>query len=248
MEQTMNIRKFWSIIRGHILLIASIAAMGAGISWGLASYYVTPTYEASRQIVVNNTNPKQVVDYNTVMTNFQFANTYSDIIYSEVVLEKVIEDLGLNITAQDFSKQIKVTSKQESQVITITVKDSDYELAVDIVNKIANVFETQVLEMMKVDNVELFPPTIAKPDPQPVQPKPALITIVGLAAGLFIGLGTSFLLRAFSNTITSESDIEEVLHIPVMGIVSKVRLKDINLKSKANKEIVNFSHSKGLGG
>jgi capsular polysaccharide biosynthesis protein len=246
-EHTLSIKQFWSIIRGRLLFIISLGVIFGGISWVFATYFMTTTYEASRQIVVNNNDVKQV-DYNTVMTNFQFANTYSDIIYSEVVLEKVIADLDLNKSFQDFSKQIEVTSKKESQVITITVKDADYETAVDIVNKLAIVFEDQVLEIMKVDNVELFPPTVAKPDPVPVQPNPILFAIVGLIAGLIIALSISFFQKAFSNKITSESDIEELLNIPVIGTISKVELKDKKNKAAYINDTVRFSHNKGLGG
>ena len=159
MGQTLNIMQFWSIIRKRILFIISLGVLFAVISFASAIYLITPTYEASRQIVVNNTNPDQNLDYNTVMTNFQYANTYSDIIYSEVVLGKVIKDLELNTSYKELAKEIDVTSKKESQVITITVRDADYELALDIVNKIATVFRSQAIEIMKIDNIELFPVT-----------------------------------------------------------------------------------------
>jgi capsular polysaccharide biosynthesis protein len=247
LDQTINIGRFWSIIKKRLLFIISLGFIITGISWGIATYYLTPIYEASRQIVVNNTD-NQVNDYNSVMTNFQYANTYSDIIYSDVVLEKVIQDLKLNRTYQDLAKQIEVTSKNESQVITIIVDDPDYELAVDIVNKIATVFEKQVMEIMKIDNVELFPPSVVKPNPEPIQPKPVLFAVVGFIAGIVIGLSTSFFLEAFSNTVTTEQEIEELLRIPVIGAVSKVRPKDMKSSAANIKETLRVSHSKGLGG
>lgn len=240
MEQTLNIRQFGSLIRKRILFILSLGVICAGISWIFAAYYIQPSYEASRQIVVNNTSPNA-----DVMTNFQYANTYSDIIYSEVVLDKVINDLRLNKTYHDFSKQIQVTSKQDSQVITITVKDADYKQAVNMANTIANVFKQQVLEIMKVDNVQLFPPTKANPVPNSIQPNPVLLAVVGLIAGLIIGLTISFLLEVFNNTITSESEIEELFNIPVIGSVSKVQPRDLNIKSTEN---IRISQTERVGG
>ncbi len=248
MEQTLTLRRLWSIVRKRIGLILSFGIIAALCSWATATYLIPPTYEASRQIVINNSDPEQVMDYNAVMTNFQYANTYSDMIYSDVVLETVIDELGMKTTAKEFSKSIKVTSKKESQVITITAENSDYPMAVDTVNKLSTVFKDQVLQIMKVDNVELFPPTKAKPDPQPVHPKPILFAVVGLLTGIILGLTISVLLKVFSNTITSQSDIEQLFNIQVIGVVSKVKPSETPAKSDSQGQSVKLALNKGLGG
>ena len=248
MEQTLNITQFWSVIRKRFLFIISLGIIFACMGGVLASVFITPIYEASRQIVVNNTKSDQDLDYNTVMTNFQYTNTYSDIIYSEVVLGKVIKDLDLKTNYKDLSKEIDVTGKKESQVITITVEHADYALAVEIVNKIASVFQSQAIKIMEIDNVELFPLTEMNPNPEPVHPKPILFIVVGLLAGLIIGVTISFLLQVFSNRITSERDIEELLNVPVIGSVPVVRSKDLTITQTSEVESVRLTQSKGIGG
>ena len=248
MEQTLNITQFWSVIRKRFLFIISLGLIFACMGGVLASFFITPIYEASRQIVVNNTNSDQDLDYNTVMTNFQYTNTYSDIIYSEVVLGKVIKDLDLKTNYKDLSKEIDVTGKKESQVITITVEHADYALAVEIVNKIASVFQNQAIKIMEIDNVELFPLTEMNPNPEPIHPKPILFIVVGLLAGLIIGVTISFLLQVFSNRITSERDIEELLNVPVIGSVPVVRPKDLTITQTSEVESVRLTQSKGIGG
>ena len=248
MEKTLNITQFWSVIRKRFLFIISLGLIFACMGGALASFFITPIYEASRQIVVNNTNSDQDLDYNTVMTNFQYTNTYSDIIYSEVVLGKVIKDLDLKTNYKDLSKEIDVTGKKESQVITITVEHADYALAVEIVNKIATVFQNQAIKIMEIDNVELFPLTEMNPNPEPIHPKPILFIVVGLLAGLIIGVTISFLLQVFSNRITSERDIEELLNVPVIGSVPVVRPKDLTITQTSEVESVRLTQSKGIGG
>lgn len=248
MEQTLNITQFWSVVRKRFLFIISLGLIFACMGGALASFFITPIYEASRQIVVNNTNSDQDLDYNMVMTNFQYTNTYSDIIYSEVVLGKVIKDLDLKTNYKDLSKEIDVTGKKESQVITITVEHADYAQAVEIVNKIASVFQNQAIKIMEIDNVELFPLTEMNPNPEPIHPKPILFIVVGLLAGLIIGVTISFLLQVFSNRITSERDIEELLNVPVIGSVPVVRPKDLTITQTSEVESVRLTQSKGIGG
>jgi capsular polysaccharide biosynthesis protein len=234
-EQTLNITQFWSVIRKRFLFIISLGLIFACMGGALASFFITPVYEASRQIVVNNTKSDQDLDY-------------SDIIYSEVVLGKVIKDLDLKTNYKDLSKKIDVTGKKESQVITITVENADYAQAVEIVNKIASVFQNQAIKIMEIDNVELFPLTEMNPNPEPIHPKPILFTVVGLLAGLIIGVTISFLLQVFSNRITSERDIEELLNVPVIGSVPVVRPKDLTIAQTSEVESVRRTQSKGIGG
>ena len=62
-----------------------------------------------------------------------------------------------------------------------------------------------------------------------------------------MGVTISFLLQVFSNRITSERDIEELLHIPVIGSVSAVQPKDLMNTQNSALEKVRLPHSKGIG-
>ncbi|MBM7579227.1 Wzz/FepE/Etk N-terminal domain-containing protein [Jeotgalibacillus terrae] len=245
MEQSLKIREFWSVIKSRIIFIVMAGFIFALLGGAISAYMVDPSYEASRKIVVNN--QAEQLDYNTVMTNFQYANTYSDFIYSEVVLEKVISDLSLDTSVKELEKQIDVTSKNESQVITITVKDTDYERAVQIVNATATVFQNRVKEIMRLDNVMLFPPAEIKANAESSSPGTMLFIVVGMVAGVGIGLSIAFVQKLFSTTIDSEKDAVMLLESPVLGTVSKERHKQLKEMTAAKDAQRVYSTYKNLG-
>ena len=81
---------------------------------GVVSYYfMTPTYQASTQILINQKNPggTQTIT-NDVQTNLELINTYNVIIESPVILSKVIENLDLTTTPDQLNSKITVSHAQ----------------------------------------------------------------------------------------------------------------------------------------
>ena len=252
MEGSIKIKQFIALLRKRILLILSLSFGSAILSGLYAVYMMNPIYEASTQIVVNKKGADIHYDYNSVMTNFQFVNTYSDIIYTPVVIEKVIDDLKLKISYEKLIDQVQVTSTKESQVISISVKDSNYSEAVNIANEIAKVFKLEVDDTMGLNNVIILSPAVEKDSPIPINPHPIVFMIVALIGGFIIGLAIAFLLEIMKNTISTEQDIEEILNIPVIGIVPIVLPQDLKATNTMIKEseILSRKHtqSKEIGG
>ena len=88
-----------------ILVIAfGVAIVSAIISF----FFMTPIYQSSTQILVNQKKQEgAAIQYNEVQTNVQLTNTYKVIIKSPVILEQVKEMQGLNITIQELNKKLK---------------------------------------------------------------------------------------------------------------------------------------------
>jgi capsular exopolysaccharide synthesis family protein len=53
----------------------------------------------------------------------------------------------------------------------------------------------------------------------PVRPKPLQNLMIGLLLGLATGIGLAFLIEALDNTLKSQSDVEQFLGVPVLGLV-----------------------------
>jgi hypothetical protein len=57
----------------------------------------------------------------------------------------------------------------------------------------------------------------AQPPERPYKPNRPLIEILGLAAGLALGLLTAFALEFFDPAVKTEQEIHEQLNVPVFG-------------------------------
>jgi capsular polysaccharide biosynthesis protein len=218
MEETISLKELFQTLKkrlGLILIITLVATMASGI---VSYFFLTPIYQASTQILVNQKKSDDQM-YNTgdLQTNLQLINTYSVIIQSPTILEKVKEQLDLTTIGN-----VSVVSERNSQVVSITVEDPNPVMAADIANTIANVFKSEILTIMNVDNVSILSKAEVAETPHPIKPRPALNMAIALVVGLMAGVGLAFLLEYLDNTIKSEQDIEKLLGLPVLGAITVI--------------------------
>ncbi|MED3989011.1 YveK family protein [Priestia aryabhattai] len=224
MEETISLRELFAVLRKRLWLIVLITIIAATVSAVISFFVLTPVYESKTQILVNQAkNDQQLYSNQTVQTNVQLINTYNDIITSPVILDKVIKELKLDKSAADLSSQIQVTSAQDSQVAQIVVQDTSAKRAADIANTTASVFQKQVPKLMNVDNVKVLSKAALGENPSPVKPQPLMNIAVGIVVGLMLGVGLSFLLEYLDNTLKTEQDIEKLLELPVMGVITTIK-------------------------
>lgn len=224
MEETISLYDIFKVLKKRILLILSITIISTLAAAIISFYVLTPIYQASTQILVNQKTSEQQNQIQTtdIQTNLQLINTYNVIIKSPVILSKVIEILDLNTTPSALSNQITVSNANNSQVVNISVQDEQAYLAVDIANTVAQVFQEEVKELMNVDNVNILSPAELPENPSPVKPNKMLNMAIALVIGLMVGVGLAFLLEYLDTTIKTEHDVEELLGLPILGFVSKI--------------------------
>jgi len=223
-EETISLYDIFKVLKKRIVLILSITIISTLAAAIISFYVLTPIYQASTQILVNQKTSEQQNQIQTtdIQTNLQLINTYNVIIKSPVILSKVIEILDLNTTPSALSNQITVSNANNSQVVNISVQDEQAYLAVDIANTVAQVFQEEIKELMNVDNVNILSPAELPENPSPVKPNKMLNMAIALVIGLMVGVGLAFLLEYLDTTIKTEHDVEELLGLPILGFVSKI--------------------------
>ncbi|MBM7702292.1 YveK family protein [Metabacillus iocasae] len=228
MEETISLKELFQTLRKRMWLIVLITTVAATISAVVSFYVLTPIYESKTQLLVNQTKSEQQF-YNSaeVQTNIQLINTYNVIIKSPAILEKVEEQLKLGRTVDQLNGQITVGSATNSQVVEVTVQDPDPHVAAAIANTTATVFQNEIVKIMNIDNVSILSKAEVGVDPSPVKPQPLLNIAIAIVVGLMIGVGLAFLLEFLDNTLKSEQDVEQVLELPVMGVISVINEESI---------------------
>lgn len=232
MGESASIKEIFAILRKRLLFILIITA-AASSAGGLISFFaLTPVYENSTQILVSQSkNNQKEVQFNDVQTNLQLINTYNVIIKSPVILDEVIKQLHLSMTSKELESKITVSSEQDSQVVTIAVRDTDAKRAAVMANAVASVFQDKIIAIMNVDNVSILSKAEVSDSQSPAEPNCKLNIAIAFAAGLLGGIGLAFLLEHLDNTIKSEEQLEALLGIPILGTVTSISTKDSVAKS-----------------
>jgi capsular polysaccharide biosynthesis protein len=223
MEETISLKELLETLKKRLLLIVSITVIAAIISGVVSFYFLTPIYQASTQILVNQKEDKQsLYNSNQVQTNLQLINTYNVIITSPAILDIVSEKLDLDMTAAELKGKITVGSENDSQVVNLSVQDPDATVAAQIANKTAEVFQKEIKDIMSVDNVSILAKADVAENPSPIKPPPLLNVAIAIVVGLMAGVGLAFLLEYFNNTIKNEQDIEKILGLPILGVIATI--------------------------
>lgn len=187
-------------------------------------FIIKPTYEAQTQLLVNQKNIDQQsrLGVQQVETDLRLINTYNVIIQSPAILSKVISQLHLDSTPEKLKEQITVSSASNSQVVNITVRDKQPDMAVKIANTVAGVFQEEIQVLMTIDNINIL--SVAKLDdkPEPVAPNKNLYIVAAAMLGFIVSAGFAVLIECFDTTVKTEQDIEEIIGLPIMGIISKI--------------------------
>ncbi|MGG0276195.1 YveK family protein [Bacillus rhizoplanae] len=223
MEETINLKELFHILRKRLAMILSITFGVTIISAVVSFFLITPIYQSSTQILVNQKKQEGATfQSGEIQTNIQLINTYKVIIKSPVVLDQVKEKLDLDMTTQALTQKIEVVNEKDSQVISVTVKDKDPKLARDIANTTAEVFKGEVAKIMNVDNVTVLSKAEVAEHQSPIKPRPTLNIAITFVVGLMVSIGLAFLLEYLDNTVKKEEDIEALLGLPVLGVVARM--------------------------
>lgn len=223
MEETISLKELLQTLRKRLVLILAITLTAVIVSGVVSFFFLTPIYQASTQLLVNQKKSDQMM-YNTneLQTNLQLINTYNVIIKSPAILDLVAADLDLGLNAQQLNNKITVGSEKDSQVVNISVQDENPQVAADIANTVAIVFSNEIIDLMNVDNVSILSKASIGDTPKPIKPQPVLNIAIALVVGLMAGVGLAFLLEYLDNTVKNEQDVEKILELPILGVISVI--------------------------
>ncbi|KWW14067.1 capsular biosynthesis protein [Peribacillus simplex] len=222
MEETISIADIFKTLKKRWKLIMLLTLVAALISGAISYFLLTPVYQSSTQILVNQKQSENQLDSTQIRSNIDMINTYSVIIKSPAILEKVIDDLELDQSVEQLSEKITINSQQNSQVFSLTVQNGNPSQAVEIANTISETFQKEIKNIMNVDNVSVLAKAEIKENPTPVKPNPVLNIAIAVVVGLMAGVGLAFLLEFMDNTIKDEKDIETLLELPLLGSIQKI--------------------------
>ena len=226
MEEEISLSELFAILKRHT---------GKIITWGLAGlvlaaiytfFFVTPQYESTSKIVVNQTqNTSQSITNTDIQTNLNLINTYQSIIKEPIILEDVINSTGSELSLGELRNKISVQTEANSLVFGVSVKDASPYIASDLANATAQSFQTKIGDILEVESVTIL--SEASPNMKPVSPNTILNLIVGLILGLMIGVGLAFLLE-FMDKRVKDTKIIEDLGWTNLGSVLEMSASELN--------------------
>lgn len=224
MEEEKNLRQYWDMLRKRWMIVAAIPLITALTSGVLSFYVMKPVYQASTTLIVGDktTHSAQATadmlfDYSVALASQQLAATYATIAQSRTVEQNVINDLNLPLTVEQLDALVSINQVKSTEVLEIQVNNTDPGLAASIANTMAQEFSKAVIQIKKVDSVSIV--DRAEIPNAPIKPRKRLNIALAFVVGLMAAVGLVLLLDHLDNTVKNSSDVEELLGVPVLGII-----------------------------
>ncbi len=226
----LELKDYLKIIRKRIWLIVSFVLLSSIASGVVSLFFLTPIYEASTKLIVNKTEETvglNQLDLNSVNLNLRLIDTYKEIIKTPAIMNAVAtENPQFGMSAEELIKKVRVSSVNNTQVMTLIVEDPSYQRAADIVNAISLVFQREIPNIMSVDNVSILNEAAVNGLQSPIRPNVSLNVAIAFVVSLMLVLGIVLLLEYLDDTIKSERDIEQLLELPTLTIVARMQDDD----------------------
>lgn len=225
-KEKINLKRLNSILRKNKLTITILILIFV-IGGCLYSFnFVVPKYKSTSTVLLvsKETNKKNSsVTQSDVTLNKSLLTTYGNIITSNNVLNKVIENLQLSTTADELSKNINIEEIEDTQMIKINVIDRDASQAQRICKEINNVFINEIKTIYNIENVTIVDEASLEENPYNINH--VRDVIIALVAGITISGMFVFITYALDTSIKIEQDIEDFVGLKVIGTVPKSKEK-----------------------
>jgi succinoglycan biosynthesis transport protein ExoP len=142
-----DLRRYFALLWRWGWVIA-LATLLAAVTAYLISRRMTPIYQASTTLLINEAPANRTTDYSSILTSERLAQTYTEMLSKNPVLQAVIDELGLSMQTRDLQKMIDVQMVRDTQLIEVKVDNPDPVLAAKIANVLVARFadQTQTLQ------------------------------------------------------------------------------------------------------
>ena len=209
MEEEISLSEICSILRQRVGRIIIWSLLGLLLTGLYTFFLVTPTYQSTSKIVVNQTqNAEQAITNTDIQTNLSLINTYQGIIKEPIILQDVIANTGSEISLEQLRNKISVQTEADSLVFGVTVTNEKPYTAAELANATASSFEQKIGSILDVNSVTILSEAVANTNA--VSPNTPMNLVLGLLVGMMIGVGLAFLAEFMDKTVKDERFMEQM--------------------------------------
>lgn len=206
---------FWNK-KIFILIVVLIAVI---MGYVYTSFLVKPKYTSSTTLILaqrNSADSTGTITSTDVTLNDKLIDTYKEIATSNSVVRTVVSNLGLASTKEaELKKEVNVTAVTGTQILKVSVTDSNADMATKIANEMGQVFSKRVADIYKIDNVSIVDEAETTGIPSNINHKKDML--IFLVGGIVVAVALVLLINMLDNSIKNSSDIERALNLNILA-------------------------------
>lgn len=228
--EELDIKEFIEILleKKWLIIIVTLICMIVGYTYN--SCITTPLYKSSTTLllaktatenasIINQEYVNQAITQTDITLNEKLVSTYSELAKSSGILSKVITNLNLNMTEEQIKKNITISEVDNTEILKVTVANTNSKQAATIANELALVFSERIKDLYNIDNIKVVDIAVATKSPYNIQPKK--YGIIGAGIGFVASVVFVLFMNLIKNTARTAKQVERNTNISVLATISK---------------------------
>lgn len=215
----LDLKEVFSALIRRLWLIVLCAALAGSLLLIYTVAFVTPQYQASISVYVNNTDAEGKVGISSsdLATSQKLVATYINILKSNTVLEKVAESVDGKVTAEEIRRMLDSAAMGTTEVFQVKVSNEDPALAAQIANAIAEIAPKEIAKIVEGSSARIV--DYAKVPEAPYSPSVLKNTVLGAFVGILVAMAVIVLMVLLDVRVKSEADLRRLCDAPVLGVI-----------------------------
>lgn len=216
-ELEIDLLELCRVLWGKIWILILCFVIGAAGAGTFTKVMITPKYSATSMIYILGSTTD--LSNLSLSLSTQLTSDFVILAKSRPVMERVIEDQGLDMTYEELAEIIKVENPAETTILKITVEHESPTVARDIANSMSEVTADRVAAVMDMDRPNIVENAVAPEKPS----SPSLVknTLIGALIGLFLAVGAITVMFILDDTIKDEEDVRRYLDLNTLAAFPK---------------------------
>ena len=232
------LRKWWLI-----LLCGLVVACGTLLC---TVKLITPLYQASVSVYVNNSSSNQQVDYVTssnLDASQRLVNTYINIAKSDRVLDLVAEKLNGDYTVDELREMFSAAQMDKTEIFCIYITSPSAEESARVANVMAEIAPEEISRLIDGSSARII--DYAKVPEERYSPSYIKNTALGGLIGCLLAMVYLTVMFLLDMRIRSEEDLTALFDMPILGQIPNIDTINSVNKKKYGYEFDEQTAAKG---
>lgn len=222
-EIEIDLKEVFYLLLSHWKSIFLAMLIGAAIFGAYHTFLLKPSYQADASIYITSTD--SMISFSDLQLSAALTDDYANIIKSRTVLNRVIDELDLNLNYKQLGALISVDNPDSTHIVDIKVTCDDPELSRNITNALMNISVDQIYQVIGSGEPTIIDYAMAEAV-QDVTPGLKKYLMLGALLGALIVCAIVVLRMLTDTTLKTVDDIDRYLHLPVLAAVPYYREMD----------------------
>ena len=222
-EIEIDLKEIFYLLLSHWKSIFLAMLIGAAIFGAYHTFLLKPSYQADASIYITSTD--SMISFSGLQLSAALTDDSANIIKSRTVLNRVIDELDLNLNYNQLGALISVENPDSTHIVDIKVTCDDPELSRNITNALMNISVDQIYQVIGSGEPTVIDYAMAEAV-QDVTPGLKKYLMLGALLGALIVCAIVVLRMLTDTTLKTVDDIDRYLHLPVLAAVPYYREMD----------------------